>query len=104
MVTFPLVDITIHEQGVNGITPPAHCLVTGTGPDGLLRFFLYHGPTPTDAGLCGSVVLPRPDLLLAGRPFTAHDPSGARVSGAGQEPGRMLVHLARRAAAARRTQ
>ncbi|SHM89133.1 hypothetical protein [Actinacidiphila paucisporea] len=97
---FPLADITIHEQGITQITPPGHCLVTGTGPDGILRFFLYDGPTPTDAGLCGSVVLPTPDQVIAGAPFTAHDPAGTRVSGKSQSPELMLAHLTELAATA----
>ncbi|CAG6392033.1 hypothetical protein SCOCK_150005 [Actinacidiphila cocklensis] len=64
----PLDDLRIHAQGVNDITPPDHCLATRTGPDDKLRFFLYRGPTRSDAGLCGSVILPNLDLLFAGRP------------------------------------
>ncbi|MFD7679441.1 hypothetical protein [Streptomyces sp. NPDC059271] len=100
---FPLADINVHQQGVTEITPPGHCLVTGTGPDGRLRMFLYQGPAPADAGLCGSVVLPKPDRFIAGHPFTAHAPDGARVPGTTQSPELMLAHLAERAAAARKT-
>lgn len=100
---FTLADIDIYHQGVTEITPPGHCLVTGIGPDGLLRMFLYQGPAPADAGLCGSVVLPEPDRFIAGHPFTAHASDGAHVRGKSQSPELMLAHLAELAAAARKT-